>query len=139
MRAIASILVLVGLTAGGCAGPQYYWFNPGKSLSEARQDCRECYARAVKEASEDVAEQYYRSRDMSLSPGGETVPWSTHSEHSPGPDLDALSESELWGSTHRENLFRGCMDARGYQLTREDDLGREIRKSSLRIGRVAGE
>ena len=139
MRTIASILVLAGLAASGCAGPRYYWFNPGKSLNEARQDCRECYARAVKEASEDVAEEYYSRRDMGLAPGNQPVPWSTHSEHFSGPDLDALSESEIWRSNHRENLFRGCMDSRGYQLIKEDELGREIRKSSLMAGRVAGE
>jgi hypothetical protein len=138
MRTIAFMFVLVGLVAGGCSSPEYYWFNPGKSLSEARQDCRECYAQARKEASEDIAEQYYRRREMALSPGGETVPWSSHSERFSGSEFYALNESELWRSTYQENLFRGCMDSRGYQLTRENELGRHIRKSSLIAGRVAG-
>ncbi len=134
VKAIASILALIGFALSGCSSPRFYWFNPEKTLSEARQDCRECYNQAVEQAAEDLADEYYR-RPPEIR---ETPPWSSRSDHWSGTELEALNESTLWGSTHRENLFRGCMTSRGYHLTREDELDRNIRKSSLRAGKVAG-
>ena len=134
MKAIASILALIGFSLSGCSGSRRYWYNPEKPLVEARQDCRECYNQAVEQAAEDVADEYYR-RPPEMR---QTPPWSGHSDRWSGSEFDALNESTLWGMTHRENLFRGCMRSRGYCLTREDALGRHIRKSSLRAGKVAG-
>lgn len=134
MKAIASILVLVGFALCGCSGPRYYWYHPEKTLSEARLDCRECYNLAVEQAAEDVADEYYR-RPPELR---QTPPGSSHNDRWSGTEFEALNESTLWGMTHRENLFRGCMSSRGYRLTSENQLGRHIRKSSLRTGKVAG-
>ena len=134
MKAIASILALLGFALSGCSSPRHYWYNPEKYLSEARQDCRECYDEAVEQAAEDAAYEYYnRSPEMR-----ETPYWSTHSKESERIDLRPLLESTQWVTSHRVNIFRGCMNSRGYHLTREDELDRNIRKSSLRAGKVAG-
>ena len=135
MRAIASILALIGFGLSGCSGPRYYWYNPEKLLSEARQDCRECYDEAVEQAAEDLAIEYY-SRPYEMR---ETPYSSTDSKDEERIDLRPLWESTNLGTSHRENIFRGCMKSRGYHLTREDALGRHIRKSSLRAGKVAGQ
>ena len=134
MKTIVSILALIGLALSGCSRLHYYWYNPDKYLSEARQDCRECDDKAVLQAAEDVADAYYRQ-----PPDMRDTPFlSTRSERWSGAEFDPLYESTLWGPTDRENLFRGCMKSRGYHLVREDELGRHIRKSSLRAGKVAG-
>jgi hypothetical protein len=134
MRAIASILALIGFVLSGCSNTRRYWYNPEKLLSEARQDCRECYHIAVQQAAEDVALEYYnRPYEMFETPYS-----STRSEDSERIDLRPLWESTHFGTNHRENIFRGCMKSRGYRLTREDELDRRIRKSSLRAGNVAG-
>ena len=134
MRAIASILALIGFALSGCSSARHYWYNPEKPLSEARQDCRECYDEAVQQAAEDVADEYYR-RPPEIR---ETPYWSSRSRSAESVDLRPLWYSTVWGTTHRENIFRGCMKSRGYHLTREDELCRHIRKSSLRAGGVAG-
>lgn len=134
MRAIASILALIGFVLSGCSSPRHYWYNPEKSLSKARRDCRECYDEAVQQAAEDVADEYYRR-----PPEMREMPYcSTRNQSVESVDLRPLWDSTVWGTTHRENIFRGCMKSRGYRLTREDELGRHIRKSSLRVGKVAG-
>ena len=134
MRAIASMLALIGFVLSGCSSPRHYWYNPEKLLSEARQDCRECYDEAVEQAAEDVALEYYnRPYEMRETPYS-----STRSEDEERIDLRPLWESTNLGTSHRENIFRGCMKSRGYNLTREDELGQRIRKSSLRAGKVAG-
>jgi len=132
---MASILAVIGFALSGCSSPRHYWYHPEKTLSEARLDCRECYNQAVEQAAEDVADEYYRRpREMQ-----ETPPWSSRSDRWSGEEFEALNESTLWGSTHRENLFRGCMTSRGYSLTSEKELDSTIRKSSLRAGKVAGQ
>ena len=134
MRAIASMLAVIGFTLSGCSSPRHYWYNPEKALSEVRLDCRECYNQAVEQAAEDVADEYYR-RPYEIH---ETPQGSSRSDRWSGEEFEALNESTLWGSTHRQNLFRGCMSSRGYSLTSEKELDSTIRKSSLRAGKVAG-
>lgn len=135
MRAIASILALIGFALSGCSSSRHYWYNPEKSLSEARQDCRECYDEAVERAADDATLEYYNRRpyEMREAPYG-----STRNKDSERIDLRPLWESTRLGTSHRENIFRGCMKSRGYRLTREDRLDRTIRKSSLKAGKVAG-
>lgn len=134
MRAIASILALIGFILSGCSSPRHYWFNPEKSLSAARRDCRECCDQAVEQAAEDVADEYYRR-----PPEMREMPYfSTSSKSSESVDIGPLWYSTFWGTSHRENLFCGCMKSRGYHLAREDELGRRIRKSSMRTYKVAG-
>jgi hypothetical protein len=134
VKTIVLTFAFVGLSLSGCSSPHYYWYNPDKYLSKARQDCRECYNEAVQQSSEDLANEYYsRSPEMRQTPF-----YSTRSERWSGSEFDALYESTLRRSNNRENLFRGCMKSRGYRLIREDELGQRIRKSSLRTGKVAG-
>lgn len=134
VKTIGSILALIGFALSGCSSPHYYWYNPDKYLNDARQDCRECYAEAIEQGAEDVAYDYY-----SRSPEMREAPYSSaRDKDSERIDLRYLCESTNWGMTHRENIFRGCMKSRGYHLVREDELDRDIRKSSLRAGKVAG-
>ena len=134
MKPIASILALIGFALSGCSSPRHYWYNPEKTLREARLDCRECYNQAVEQAAEDVAYEYYtRPPDVREEPYS-----STRNRHSERIDLRPLWDSTDWGGTHRENIFRGCMRSRGYYLASEADLDSDIRKSSLRAGKVAG-
>jgi hypothetical protein len=134
VKTITSILALIGLALSGCSSTSHYWYNPDKYLNEARQDCRECYAEAVEQSAEDVAYEYYNR-----PPEMRDVPYpSARDKDSERIDLRHLWGSTNWGTTQRENIFRGCMKSRGYDLVREDELGRHIRKSSLRAGKVAG-
>ena len=135
MRAITSILVFIGLFLSGCSSSRYYWYNPEKLLSEARQDCRECYDEAVEQAADDATLEYYDRRPYEMR---EAPYWSTRDKDSERIDLRPLWESTSLVTSHRENIFRGCMKSRGYRRTREDRLDRNIRKSSLKAGKVAG-
>lgn len=134
VRTIASILAAVVFALSGCSSPRHYWYNPEKTLREARLDCRECYSQAVEQAAEDVAYEH----DMYSTEVHEEPYSSSRDKDSERIDLKPLWESTQWGETHRENIFRGCMSSRGYALTREKDLDSTIRKSSLRAGKVAG-
>lgn len=134
MRAIASILALIGPVFGGCSGASHYWYNRAKTVNEAQRDCRQCYDQAVRQASEDLADEYY-SRPAET---GDVPHVSARCDNLNGSDVGALREWTLWGTTHRENLFRGCMKSRGYRLTGKDELGPRVRTRSLAAGKVAG-
>lgn len=134
VRAIISILALVAPAFGGCSGASCYWYNPAKTVNEAQRDCRQCYDRAVRRACEDFADEYYgHPLQMRESPY-----LAARWDDPAGSDFGALSTWTLWGTTHRENLFRGCMKSRGYRLTRKDDLGPRARTRRLAAGMVAG-
>jgi len=134
VRAFASILLPIGFALSTCSCAVHYWYDPAKTLNQARRDCRECYDQAVTLASEDLAHEYYsRSPEMRQRPY-----CSTRGDGLDPVDLGPLWESTFWGDTHRENLFRGCMKSRGYRLAREDQLGRRVRKSCVRTHKVAG-
>ena len=134
MRAIALMLVLTSLIFAECSCASGYWYNPVKTVNEAQRDCRQCYDQAVRRASEDLADEYYgNSPEMRQSPY-----FSSRCDNLSGSDVGALREWTLWGTTHRENLFRGCMKFRGYRLTGKDELGLRVRTRSLAAGNVAG-
>jgi hypothetical protein len=134
VKTIASILVLIGPVFGGCLGASSYWYNPAKTVNEAERDCRQCYDQAVRRASEDFADEYYgRSSDMRESPH-----YSGRYDHLSSSEFGALREWTLWGTTYRENLFRGCMKSKGYRLTRKDDLAPRVRIRWLAAGKIAG-
>ena len=134
VRAVASILVLIGFLFGGCSCASHYWYNPDKTVNEAQRDCRQCYDQAVRRASEGFADEYYgRPAEMRESPH-----FSARCDNLNGSDFGALREWTLWGTTHRENLFRGCMKSKGYRLTGKDELGPRVRTRSLAAGKVAG-
>ncbi len=133
MRNIAITLVLISVTVAGCSIRHCYWYNPAKTLEEAKRDCRECYNEAVAEASEAVAEYYY---DHAAPPG--RLYYFRRGIASSEADYNALYGWIMWGDSYRQNVFRGCMKRRGYFRISADQLGQSVRKRSLYMDNVAG-
>lgn len=126
MRNSAITLVLISVTVAGCSIRHCYWYNPAKTLEEAKRDCRECY-------NEAVAEYYYDH----AAPLG----WFYHFRRGIAgseADYNALDGWIMWGDSYRQNVFRGCMKRRAYFRVRADQLGESVRKRSLYMDNVAG-
>jgi hypothetical protein len=133
MRNIAFTLVLIFITVAGCTIRNCYWYNPAKTLEEARGDCQECYNKAVAEASEAVAKYYYDRAALHNSLYG----FGRGSVIGESDD-NALYGWFMWEDSYRQNVFRGCMKSRGYRRIKADQLGQSIRKRSLSMDNVAG-
>jgi hypothetical protein len=122
------------LMAAGCTKPSRYWYQPSKSLEQARDDyctCRDC---ARQEASEAVADEYL---DDMLSPTARPRAYSA-----PHDDV-GLSHSPFdswntWGQLYQGNIFHGCMERRGYRHVKSDHLPTKTRTRRLSLGAIAG-
>ena len=100
-----AFLILAGLfIVCGCQGA--HWYNPDKTLKEAKLDCRECHYQAE---AESLASSWQNKRDMGVTNDDITA-------------NDYRSMDELYS----ENLFRQCMKDKGYQLVPDDELDHGI-------------
>lgn len=137
MRFLALMLIAVCAGNAGC-GPNYYWHNPAKSLTEAKRDCLQCGKLSLNEASEAVAEDYYGGSTRYYNSSTTARGFYGHQIDPDGPDHSAIQGWTTWGTMYRENVFRGCMNRKGYQLVREGELSRLVRRRDLGIYGVAG-
>lgn len=118
MKSIIRILTLITLFVAGCSADSCYWYQPGKTFKQAKQDCRECYCEALKDALEVDAE-YESSR----------VPvYERDPEHL--PDFEDVI---TWHELNLQNATRGCMKRKGYHLTRAGELGSEVHRKTTCI------
>jgi len=136
MRVTAWKLALIGLIAAataGCSGQRCYWYNPARTLEQARQDCLECYDDALATASEAMSE--YHSDRYGIAAQeyhNEDRLGMSHSDHM------ALQEWSSWGAAYQDRIFRTCMRQRGYCRKKADKLDPSVRKNTLSVGGVAG-
>ncbi|MFH1719168.1 MAG: hypothetical protein ABIF19_17570 [Planctomycetota bacterium] len=136
MRITVWKLALIGLIAvatAGCSAHRCYWYNPARTLEQARQDCLECYDDALAQASEAMSE-YYSNRYTTAAPehfGEDALGMSD-------ADRMAIQGWNSWGAAYQDRIFRGCMRQRGYCRKKADKLDPSARKRILSIGNVAG-
>jgi len=136
MRVTAWKLALIGLIAvatAGCSGQRCYWYNPARTLEQARQDCLECYDDAFAAASEAMSE-YYSNRYGTAAP-------EYHYEDRLGmSEADRMAEQDWhsWGAAYQDRIFRDCMRQRGYCRKKAESLDASVRKNTLSVGSVAG-
>jgi hypothetical protein len=127
-------LAFVLLSASGCSKPAYYWYHPGKTLEQARQDYCECKRHARQEANQAVADECFDYARSSSRP--------SYSYSSPRESgllwNDPLDAWQNCGETYEQNVFAGCMKERGYEKTKAHRLPADVRTSRLSLGAIAG-
>ena len=99
MRTLITVLLLVmaGFVVSGC--PSFHWYNPDKTLKQAKRDCQECYDQARVEAiSEAILYKHKYGYQGST------------------------------GRSYRNLQFDRCMKQKGYSLVPEDELSPTVRK-----------
>lgn len=111
MRGFVLIFMAVCAAGAGCGSSGYYWHNPLKTRTQTKRDCQECRHLAATEASEAVAEYYYRN-----SPAARGLNGPADGIDAGASDYSTVRGWSTWGTTYQENVFRGCMKHRGYRL-----------------------
>jgi hypothetical protein len=134
MRALTVLCIIPPLLAAGCCKPSSYWYQPTRSLEQARDDYCACRGDARREASEAVADEYLND---AFSPIASPRAYSTpHDRVGLGDSpFDAWS---TWGQLHRDNLFTGCMERNGYRRVKADRLPTKVRRRRLSMAAIAG-
>ena len=57
MRVAATFLVLALFSATGCeVGPTHYWYQPGKTFKQAKNDYQQCASRAKEATADDQSD-----------------------------------------------------------------------------------
>lgn len=128
-----AIIAVIAVSIAGCSSRKCYWYNPARTLEQARQDCLECYDDALDTASEAMSE-YYSNRYNTAAP---EYYYEEHMGMS-GADHRALQDWTSWGSAYQERIFRVCMRQKGYCRKKSENLDLSVRKNTLSIGNVAG-
>lgn len=103
---------LICVLSSGCSR-KTYWYHLDTTLTEAEQDCRECYRRAQTEAAEASGSQRF-DRTQAQEEGAD----------------------EQWFYAYQDWRFRRCMKRRGYRLTPDRELKAPLRKRVLHMGSV---
>ncbi len=83
-------LLIVG-TLAACAGPQYRWVKPGVDAATFQKDREACVSYVDREFN-----PFY--------------------DYGPAHRRASASEEALYKQIEAENMFRGCMKKRGYEL-----------------------
>jgi len=106
------ILGCLCVLATGCSRNSY-WYQQGKTFTQAEQDCRECYHRAQVLASE--------------------ANWKQRLD---GPAARSETTDTQWSYAYQDSQFRRCMKRRGYRLVSERELDKSTKRQSLHLSTV---
>jgi hypothetical protein len=133
---VALLLMTALFAATGCSGPrpEFYWYQPDKTLEEVKTAYAECESKAREDAARAVEEQYFdRLRSPVDLMDADNPP--SRRNRSADPALEAKAR---WGDLYRQNAFNGCMQSRGYVKLRAHQVPSNIRTRQLPMGAIAG-
>jgi hypothetical protein len=134
MNARITALTIVIFAVAGCGGSHSYWYQQGKTLEQARADCRDCQRQAWQEAGEAAADEYISHIDSPLHRRGDYGTFHDRVES----DDDLIGSWPSDGGVYEQNVFAGCMKHKGYQKLKAHRLPPKTRTKSLSLGAVAG-
>lgn len=137
MRIKSIFLVATLFLVAGCSGskPEFYWYQPDKTLEEVKADYAECESKAQEEAVKVVEEEYFDRLRSPTVLSGDEKPQKKKSK-SVDPSLQAKVR---WGELYKQNAFDGCMQGRGYVKLRPHQISPGLKTKELPLGAIAGD
>ena len=133
MKTSAIVLTAILFLATGCSCSRHYWYRPDRTLEQARADYHECQRKASHEAFEAATEQYIQ---RTRAPGHAASSYNTPREESTFDD--PVYTWLTWGDLYEQNVFAGCMKAKGYTRLQAHRLPDKVRTKTLSLGALAG-
>lgn len=115
----------------GCAGNSYVWVNPAKNSSQLSQDKSECSVHATRGVPDRNVTPQYAPPTYTTNCSGFGNMASCTTTPSGGGNTNALAQSiaDMQTGNQRADVFRYCMEGRGWALYTEEQ--NETRKSQL--------
>lgn len=133
MKTLAVLPVLLFAAVGCSSKPDFYWFQPDKTLEEVRADYDECESKAQEEAVRAVDEEYF---DRLRAPSGIINPDQPPAKSKTDPTVKAKAE---WALLYKQNAFAACMQSRGYIQLRFHQIPPTLKTKELPLGAIAGQ
>ena len=103
MRILTAVFLVAMAGFIGCGCRSVCWYNPDRTLKQAKRDCRECHYQAQAEAIEAA----WRDR----------LDWGVRGR----------------GPVYRDLQFDRCMKHKGYRLVPEDELSPTARNRLFHV------
>jgi hypothetical protein len=130
MRVSAALVIATLLAAGGCSSPAYYWYDPDRSLEEAKADYMDCLDQARHESGNVINDQHY---DRVAPPNGSSV--------LPGlpPDQnrkvgDPAETQKAWRQRYEQSIIADGMRDKGYLQVSANRIPRRMPTQKVPAG-----
>jgi hypothetical protein len=134
MKILAALLLAALLPMVGCSHPAFYWYDPERTLAEAKADYAACQQQATEKAGDVIGDQHY---DRLPPPEGPSALKSTPQD--PGRSAtDPRDTQEAWRRRYEQSVIADCMREKGYLRLRADRVPSGVRTLELPTGAVAG-
>ncbi len=133
MRALVAFSIMMLLTVAGCSSPSFYWYNPDRTLAQAKVDYLACQDQARQKAEDMINEQHYDR----LPPADDSSPVTgslTERARYAKPD----KTQDAWRGRYEQSVITDSMRAKGYLRLGADHVPHGVRTKKFSEGWVAG-
>ncbi|MCX5645871.1 MAG: hypothetical protein NTZ17_14515 [Phycisphaerae bacterium] len=134
MRISAAFLIAMLLLAGGCSSPAYYWYDPGRTLEEAKADYMDSLDQARQKSGDVINDQHY---DRLLPPDDPSASTGSPQDQS-RTAADPRETQKAWRERYEQSVIADCMRDKGYLTIRSDRIPHGLHTKKVPEGGVAG-
>jgi hypothetical protein len=134
MRVSVALLIAMLFLAGGCSSPAYYWYDPGRTLDEAKADYMDCLDQASRESGNVINDQHY---DRAAPPDGSAASTSSTQDRA-RTATNPRETQKAWRQQYEQSIIADGMRNKGYLLVSAGRLPRHMPTKKVPEGGVAG-
>jgi hypothetical protein len=134
MRISAALLIAMLFLAGGCSSPAYYWYDPDRTLEEAKADYMDCLDQARHESGNVINDRHY---DRLAPPEGPSALTDLPPDQS-RKVANPRETQKAWRELYEQSIIADSMRDKGYLQVSADRLPRHMPTKKVPEGGVAG-
>jgi hypothetical protein len=134
MRVSAALLIAMLFAVGGCSSPAYYWYDPDRTLEEAKADYMDCVDQARHESGNVINGQHY---DRLAPPEGSAASTGSPPEQS-RTVANPREAQKAWRQRYEQSIIADGMRDKGYLQVSADRLPHHLPTEKVPEGGVAG-
>ena len=135
MRFWPALSIALLLLLSGCSAPAFYWYQPDRTLEEAKADFTACRDQAHQKAGEVVGNQQYER----LPPPDGPSAMKGKLEDQGRTAEDPRDTQNVWRRRYEQSVLNDSMRAKGYLRLRPDRIPRGVHTQKFPEGAVAGQ
>lgn len=135
MRISAALLIAMLFFAGGCSSPAYYWYDPDRTLEEAKADYMDCLDQARQESGDVINDQHY---DRFAPPDGPSALTGSPQDRE-RTAAHPRETQKAWRQRYEQSIIADSMRDKGYLQVSPDRIPRNVPTKKVPEGGVAGQ
>jgi hypothetical protein len=135
MRVLAAISIAMLLLVAGCSSPKFYWYQPDRTLEEAKADYMECLDQARQKSDDVINDQHYDR----LAPPDDSSASKGPLQSASRPVPDPRDAQDAWRERYVQSVIADCMRGKGYLKVGRDRIPHGVHTKKLGESGVAGQ